>query len=689
MRFFHNRRFLPLFLFFLSVALTATVCVAGHTPSTDTTTVVSGGNISASSAPLATLESNLLALKRELFMDAVAALEIGDLDTFESLKEQNTDYLLYPYLEYYGLRNRLSSATDDELMTFINTYDTTPLSYRIRTQWLYRLAEDKRWDKFLEVYKGQGGAKLRCAYLEARLATDKSRKTKKEVLRDTKELWLSGKDRPAECDGIFRQFEKSNYLTGPLIWERIEKAMEQGNLSLAEELRGKLSSKGKRQVKLWIKVHKNPRKHLRSRQLRQRDLINRKIIVHGMKRLARRDAEDAKKLWESSLRYKKGFGRQELGEMDRYIALRSAYQSHPRAYEWLNQVDDRWANDTVRYWRAMSALRDQNWKALQKSIDHLPQQEKDEPKWRYWLARAMQMQDKEQEANKLFAEIAEETNYYGFLAADRIDADYRFNLESLVRNDDEIVKIAQLLPIQRARELYLVEREDDAHREWRLATRKFNEEKLQQATLLAHDWGWHYNAIITVAQTPHRSDYDVRFPTPYRDVVLDNADANEISPSLIYGIARRESAFHSQARSRVGALGLMQLMPGTARLESRLLGRERPTYSEILDEENNILLGSSYLKRMLERFGGNNALAMAAYNAGPRRVDSWIPKSGAVASDVWVDTLPFKETREYVRAVLAYATIFDWRLNQNITRISSRMNNVISKDSLTALNSIN
>jgi soluble lytic murein transglycosylase len=133
----------------------------------------------------------------------------------------------------------------------------------------------------------------------------------------------------------------------------------------------------------------------------------------------------------------------------------------------------------------------------------------------------------------------------------------------------------------------------------------------------------------------------------------------------------------------------MQLMPGTARLESRLLGRERPTYSEILDEENNILLGSSYLKRMLERFGGNNALAMAAYNAGPRRVDSWIPKSGAVASDVWVDTLPFKETREYVRAVLAYATIFDWRLNQNITRISSRMNNVISKDSLTALNSIN
>ncbi|MCI0507852.1 MAG: lytic transglycosylase domain-containing protein, partial [Gammaproteobacteria bacterium] len=187
----------------------------------------------------------------------------------------------------------------------------------------------------------------------------------------------------------------------------------------------------------------------------------------------------------------------------------------------------------------------------------------------------------------------------------------------------------------------------------------------------------------------HWNDYEVRFPTPFRELVFNHANVHGINPSLIYGVVRRESAYRPNARSNVGALGLMQLMPDTARLESKLLGRERPTYKEILNAENNILLGSSYLNRMLERFGGNQALAAAAYNAGPKRVDSWLPETNPVSSDIWIDTLPFKETREYVRAVLAYSTIFEWKLDQKITTISSRINDVISKDALTALNSVN
>ena len=194
---------------------------------------------------------------------------------------------------------------------------------------------------------------------------------------------------------------------------------------------------------------------------------------------------------------------------------------------------------------------------------------------------------------------------------------------------------------------------------------------------------------MTVARTNHWNDYDIRFPTPYRDLVFETAKIRGIAPSLIYGIARRESAFRPNARSSVGALGLMQIMPATARRESRRLGRQRPSQKEILDTENNINLGSSYLTRMLERFGGNQALATAAYNAGPNRVDRWIPKSDPVSSDLWVETLPFKETREYVKAVLTYSTIFDWRLEQKITTLSTRMANVISKEIVTDANSIN
>ena len=691
MRYLNNCMNLLLF-FVCTIAGFASSAWANSALKTDavntiTASVATTATLNAST-PIALLESNLTELKRSLFREAVEALENGDLESFKSLKAQSTDYILYPYLVYYDLRNRLSSATDEELMASIEVYANTPLSYRIRTQWLYRLAEDQRWDQYLKVYKKQGGAKLRCAYLHARLATDKSKKTYKKVMGDTKKLWVVGKKQPAECDYIFTKFEKSKYLTTQLIWDRIENAMKKGNTKLAKELSKKLGSRDRKQVELWIKVHKNPTKYLTSKKLRKRNLVNRKIIVHGVKRAARRDAEQAKEMW-STLQHKRGFGRKDLGEMQRYIALRSSYQRHPKAYQWLNELNKQWVNDDVLYWRAMSALRMQDWKLLYKNIKKLPKKEQEEPKWQYWLARSLEQIGKKEQAVKLFEEIATQTNYYGFVAADRIGAPYSFNMEPLSRDDQVIQEIADIPGIQRAKELFFVDQQDDARREWARATRKFKSDKLKQAALLSHDWEWHYNAIMTVAKTPHRSDYDVRFPTPFKEYVFNNATANGMDPALIYGVARRESAFRPNARSSVGALGLMQLMPGTARLESKLLGRERPSYSEILKTENNILLGSSYLNRMLERFGGNQALATAAYNAGPRRVDSWIPKTDPVSSDIWVDTLPFKETREYVRAVLAYSTIFEWKLDQKITTISSRMYDEISKDALTALNSIN
>ncbi len=663
-----------------------------QTPGVTPATIVSSETLSAGqlaeSSPIGVLETNLVELKRGLFSDAVAALESGQLDNFAALKAKSTDYILYPYLEYYDLRNRLSSPSDEELMAFIDTYDTLPLSYRLRTQWLYRLAEDKRWDQYLKVYKGQGGAKLSCALLEAKLSTDNSDAVLKSVLNSTKSLWLTGKDAPSECDNIFAKFEKSNLLTGKLIWDRIDLAMKSGNTKLATALAKRLSSADRRKVDIWVDVHKNPRKHLTDKKLRKNNLVVRKILVHGIKRVARRDAEDAKTLW-TDIKRRRGFGRSELAEIDKYIALRAAYQNHPKAYKWLMEVRNKSVDDDVRYWRAMTALRLQDWKALKNSIQQLPSDEKSEPKWKYWMARATEQLKDTDAAKEMFREIAKETNYYGFLASDRLGIPYTFNAESLVRDDSEIRKIAEIPGIQRAYELFKVGLVDEARSEWNSATRKFKTDLLKQASILSHDWGWHHNAITTIAKTPHRQDYDIRFPTPFRDLIFDNADNHDLDPSLIYGVARRESAFRVNARSSVGALGLMQLMPGTARLESKRLGRKKPSSDDILDASNNIFLGSSYLNRLLQRFGGNQALATAAYNAGPRRVDAWIPQSEAVSSDIWVDTLPFKETREYVRAVLAYSTIFDWKLEKKTTLISTRMYSEISKDALSQLTKAN
>ena len=195
------------------------------------------------------------------------------------------------------------------------------------------------------------------------------------------------------------------------------------------------------------------------------------------------------------------------------------------------------------------------------------------------------------------------------------------------------------------------------------------------AASIASRWKWYDNAIKTVARTPHRKDYNLRFPMPFRQQVLANAREQGLDLSIVYGLMRRESLFDPLARSRVGALGLMQLMPATARRVAKTLGWGKPETDDILEVDNNIRLGTSYFRSVLDRFDANVPLAAAAYNAGPKNVKRWLPEEQSLPADLWIETVPYKETRNYVQAVLAYATIFDKHLKQPV-RISSRMADV-------------
>jgi soluble lytic murein transglycosylase len=223
-----------------------------------------------------------------------------------------------------------------------------------------------------------------------------------------------------------------------------------------------------------------------------------------------------------------------------------------------------------------------------------------------------------------------------------------------------------------------VGRQIDARREWSQALRLLDTQQIKQAAVLASSWEWHDSAIKTVAKTPHRTDYSLRFPTPFKQQVFDYADAKNLDPSVIYGVMRRESLFDPLAKSGVGALGLMQLMPSTARRVARSLGMKRPRQSDILEIDNNINFGTQYLKLVLNRFDNNVSLAAAAYNAGPLNVRNWLPREDLMPADLWVETVPFKETRDYVQSVLAYATVFDKSLGRD-TLISSRMHAIKSE----------
>jgi soluble lytic murein transglycosylase len=306
----------------------------------------------------------------------------------------------------------------------------------------------------------------------------------------------------------------------------------------------------------------------------------------------------------------------------------------------------------------------------------MPAHLQEENEWQYWLSRAMEAEGQLTDSLSLLEGLSDKSSYYGFLAADKLHREYRIEQENAASAEIDEERFLDENPhMLRARELFYLDRLVDAKREWFQALRYLDQDQIRQAATLASKWQWHDSAIRTVAKTEHRSDYSLRFPMPYKQEVLENAQARKLDPALIYGVMRRESLFDPLARSSVGALGLMQLMPSTARKVARSLGMKRPRKSDILRVENNIRFGSQYLRSVMNRFDNNVALAAAAYNAGPGNVRKWLPRDAAMPADLWVETVPFNETRNYVQAVLAYSTVFDRSLGKN-TLMSSRMGDI-------------
>jgi soluble lytic murein transglycosylase len=365
----------------------------------------------------------------------------------------------------------------------------------------------------------------------------------------------------------------------------------------------------------------------------------------------------------------------EAKSIDTYIALRAGYQKHPKAMEWLAKVDN--SNHKVREWRVRSALSQEDWWSALTWIEALPSEERSEEHWQYWRARILEMQSMSlpvlrTAAERIYTDLSNQRSYHGFMAADRIGRPYQMETDKLEYEESALENISQIPGVRRAYELLQIGRQADARREWIYTIRGMDEETLRMASVIAARWGWHDRAIATVAKADHFDDIELRFPMAYKDLVIKNAGRQKIDPAWVYGVVRQESGFMSDAKSHAGALGLMQIMPRTGRITARATNTRLRSSRELLDVKKNIRLGAAYLRRMLDRTDGHSALATASYNAGPYRVKSWMPDR-SMPADLWVESIPFNETRKYVRRVMAYTVIYDHRLDGNVEQIRKRM----------------
>jgi soluble lytic murein transglycosylase len=607
---------------------------------------------------------------REDFIRAEALLKSGKLKTFHQLLDGLTDYPLYPYLQYAALQRK---PTDENgILVFIQAFPSSRYAQILRKRYLKRLAKMGRWVGFLEHYDADSEVELRCSYYRALYLTGKI----VDALEGARILWLSGKSRPAECDELFLQLRRSELFSSNLAWDRFVLALENRQVGLARYLQRFFSPQDQMAGRTALTVYQKPTRVAGRSGISPRTPRAGWIFAHGIQRMASQNLSRAVSAWDR-LNKRYDITRQYRHRTEQRLAILSAMRRAPNAYSRFSVLDPALLSQDARFWKLRSALMKENWSQADRSLGQLRTDEKSMLKWRYWRARALAAQHGPQAAISQYREIARERDYYGFLAADRIGVDYSFN-DAPVRIDPaELADLEQGESFAVVREWLALGRQREARRSWWQMVAGMNASQKTVAAKIAQKRGLHDLAIFTVAKADSWDDLNLRFPILFRETVEKSARQHALPFAMVYGIIRQESVFKASAVSPAGAIGLMQIMPRTGRLLARQAGDQWRSIKSLYDPKKNVRYGTLYLKNLLERFGGNMTLAVAGYNAGPRMVSKWLPNHNKIAADLWIDTIPFRETRRYVRYVLGYTMVYQNRLEAPVKRISDYMQVVL------------
>ena len=599
--------------------------------------------------------------QRKLYNDAQQAIRSGHYTEYRELLAELEHYPLKPYLEYNYINRRFSALPAEDIANFERDYPRSYLADKLNRRWVEKLAQQGKWADVVTQYRADNATtELTCYYLRGRIIEgDQS------AYKEVPELWSVGHSQPKACDPLFANWMDRGGMTDAIAWQRFVNAMDSRQRALARYAAKKMSPEKKKLAELYDEVDRNPRALRDMARFGKQSADMQQVILHGLQRLSLRDAELAHKLWQ---RYdaQQLFADKARLETQRYIAVRLLRQGHTSETEALIKATPALSSEDLTEWLVRDALRNLDWHRVNKWIAMLPTEARASERWRYWQARALEQTGGSAEQIKaLYQLVAQTRSFYGFLSADHLNIPYELVDKPVTVNSVTRDQVATLGGVQRARELFILGKSLDARREWYHTTKQLDDTQIIAAGKLAESWGWHRNGIQAMIQVRYWDDLELRFPLAYQEHVNTTAKDLSVAPHLLFAIARQESAFTADARSSAGALGLMQLLPSTAKQTAHRSGMSFSTY-DLLEPATNIALGGRYLNQLLTQFDGNRILAAAAYNAGPNRVKQWLSKSKSTSLpyDVWIETIPYRETRGYVQNVLSYSVIYGYRLGE-------------------------
>jgi soluble lytic murein transglycosylase len=608
--------------------------------------------------------------------DAFARAETGRLDA-DTRHRLAKDPLL-PWIEYAALHRDLTNADPAAVRDFLARHDDQAAARLLREEWLAELDRRRDWKNFRAFYVASTSESLRCADLAARLdAGDADSKDRAAAWTDDAlALWQTGDALSADCDAAFAQLDARGKLTAELHWKRITAAAEDATTSVMRSAARGLPSEQAQLANGYATFIESPNDKTTAWPPIER---SRRIVIVGLTRLARRDPAEAATLLA------KLAGTLQMSEADRgrvlYAAALWAASSYlPDAAKRLAAVPVSAFDARLREWQVREALARGDDDAALKAIVAMDPAQRDDPHWEYFEARLRERAGDAKAANVLYAQAARTATYHGFLAADRLKQNYSICPVELHAGESERASVAASPALIRAFELFQVDRIPWAEREWKQALSGFDDHQRQIAVALAQDAGWYDRAAFALgpaASNTAASDelrlYALRFPLPHANAVQEQARLRAIDPSWIAAEIRAESVWMPLAHSAADARGLMQLLPSVGAHLARKQGIAWSGGDTLYQPLTNITLGAAYLRQMLDRFDGRTYLAIGAYDAGTAPVDRWLAQRPRLDPDFWIETVNYKETRDYISRVLAFSVIYDWRLSGKAVPLTDRM----------------
>ena len=610
--------------------------------------------------------------KPEFIAEYITAEQIQAFEEFEQLAQSGKEsaYLtkashflkhpLYPYAQAEYLKSTLSIDKKVVINQFIGQYSGAPFTNALQHKWLNYLAANTFHDAFIAAYAPGVSVKLDCQYLQIQIDNGHLVEQLDELIY---QVWLSQSSLPKRCDTVLDAWSDAGLMTSKRILERTKLAIKHNNPRLADYLAKQLDDQDRYLAKMWKLAIKSPRRVIQPGFWLDYSTEEFEILNHVSSKLVFANPERFNSWWSTVRSKFKQSGH--VGLIDKKVAIALAVNGAPTALTKLNQIEPELVDESVKQWRISAALRTGDWQQVLNTAKSMPEWLQVDPGVVFWRARAEFELHQSDWALLQLKEVAERRDYYGFLAAQFLGINVSIRHEPLNVAQEQLQAYSEDYGFQRAITLFRYGRLLDARKEWNLLVENYDDRALETMAYLAAEQGWHDRPIFTLSQVGYLNDIELRFPLAYEEVIVSAAKQTNMPPSLLFAVARRESSFVPDAFSSAGAAGLMQLKPSTA----SFVAKRRVSRNQLFQPERNVQLGAKYLARLMAKTDQNPVLTLAAYNAGIHKVERWLPNEPMTA-DAWIETVPYKETRNYIKAIYAYDLVYQARLGQRSTLLA-------------------